>query len=104
MDNKIYVYETKEDALDGALSWLKDCDLDDVVSPNRLVQTLIPNAIHEDDLGTKCYILITLGEVAVFNLLGLQEVKRELIQQQMDILDSKKAKLIGDNSWLKGSE
>ena len=47
-------------------------------------------------------MVITLGEASVFSLLGLQKVKRELIQQQMDILDAKKTKLIGDNAWLNG--
>ena len=104
MDNKIWVYTTKQEALDGATSWLQANDIDDVVSPNRLVQTLIPNTIHEEDLGQKCYMVITLGEASVFSLLGLQKVKRELIQQQMDILDAKKTKLIDDNAWLSGGE
>jgi hypothetical protein len=104
MDNQVWIYPTKEEALENAGAWLKAQDLNDVVLPTRLVQTLIPNTIHEEDIGNKCYMVITLGESAVFSLLGLQEVKRELIQQQMDILDSKKAKLIGDNSWLEGSE
>jgi hypothetical protein len=102
MEPEVKIYPTKQLALDSAFDWLFANDLNDVVSPNRLVQTLIPNTIHEEDLGTKSYMVITLGEASVFSLLGLQKVRRELIQQQMDILDAKKTKLIGDNAWLKG--
>jgi len=102
MDNKILVYETKEAALDGASSWLKTKDIDDVVSPNRLVQTLIPNAIHEPDLGEKCYMVVTLGTEALDVIFQQQAVKRAEVAAQLETLRLKAEALMDKNPWTKG--
>jgi len=102
MDNQIWIYETKKAALDGALTWLMANDIDDVVSPNRLVQTLIPNSIHEADLGEKCYMVITLGEEAIAKLHGIQKIHRVEVSAQLETLRLKAEAIMDKNPWTKG--
>ncbi len=102
MDNKIWVYTTKKEALDGASSWLQANDIDDVVSPNRLVQTLIPNTIHEADLGEKCYMVVTLGTEAMELISEQQSVKRAAVAAQLETLRLKAEALMDKNPWTKG--
>tara|TARA_B110000444_G_C18847212_1_gene602863 strand:- start:3715 stop:4032 length:318 start_codon:yes stop_codon:yes gene_type:complete len=101
MDNHIWIYETKKEALDGALTWLKGNDIDDVVSPNRLVQTLIPNSIHEADLGEKCYMVMTLGEEAIAKLHGIQKIHRVEVAAQLETLRLKTEAIMDKNPWTK---
>ena len=44
--DKFGFMKQKQEALDGATDWLQANDLDDILTPGRLVQTLIPNTIH----------------------------------------------------------
>ncbi len=75
MDIQAWIYETKGEALEGATDWLKANDLADVVSPNKLVQTLIPNVIHGVD---KCYVVLSVGLETMERLREQQSIQRKL--------------------------
>ena len=96
---EVWIYETKEDALEGAEVWLKAYDLDDIVRPGRLVQTLIPNTIHTADLGDKCFMVVCLGDLAVAELREQQTVKRQAVKEQLEVLENKRQALLAKNSW-----
>ena len=98
-DPQVWIYETKADALEGAEVWLKAYDLDDIVTPGRLVQTLIPNTIHTADLGEKCFMVVCLGDLAVAELREQQAVKRQVVMEQLDSLESKRQALLVKNRW-----
>lgn len=98
-DQKVWIYETKEEALDGATDWLQANDLDDILTPGRLVQTLIPNTIHTADLGEKCYMVVSLGDLALTELLTQQARKREAVTEQLEVLENKRQALLAKNSW-----
>lgn len=98
-DQQVWIYETKDAALEGAEVWLKAYDLDDIVSPGRLVQTLIPNTIHTADLGDKCFMVVCLGDLAVAELREQQAVKRGVVKQQLETLENKRQALLAKNSW-----
>jgi len=98
-DPQVWIYETKADALEGAEVWLKAYDLDDIVTPGRLVQTLIPNTIHTADLGDKCFMVVCLGDLAVAELREQQAVKRQVVKEQLEVLENKRQALLAKNSW-----
>jgi hypothetical protein len=97
--SSIWIYETKVDALEGAEVWLKANDLDDMVTPGRLVQTLIPNTIHTADIGDRCFVVITLGSLTIAALREQQAVVREGITGQLQVLENKKQALLAKNRW-----
>lgn len=98
-DQQVWIYATKEEALEGAEVWLKAYDLDDIVTPGRLVQTLIPNTIHFPDLGDKCFMIVCLGDLAVAELREQQAVKRQVVSDQLETLEAKRQALLAKNSW-----
>jgi len=97
MDIQAWIYETKGEALEGATDWLKANDLADVVSPNKLVQTLIPNVIHGVD---KCYVVLSVGLETMERLREQQSIQRKVVIDKFEALENKRQALVRENRWV----
>lgn len=99
MDIQAWIYETKGEALDGATDWLKANDLADVVSPNKLVQTLIPNVIHSGCCD-KCYVVLSVGLETMEGLREQQAIQRKVVTDKLEALENKRQALVRENRWV----
>lgn len=94
------IFLNKDEAINYAKNILRDAGIDLVVKPQRIIQVVTPNKIHES-LGNSVFLVIPPRGKDLQRLQDMCSIERNKVVSKIEELRLAQEELIKDNEWLR---